>query len=657
VAEHLPDERRGPLAAAGLTLVLALLALGGLTSWVVDGAQEESARAFEESADQTALAVERELDAYLDELRDISAFAANAPDASPAEFAGFVEGTGIFEQLPSLVGIFFLHKVAAAEIDAFTEEVRRAIPDFTVTEIGPAEAGNRYVLTYYVPGAVDLELPIGTDITPIASLTAMIDTQGDRREGVAGSFQDDPYLLQVARDTDFTAVDTMLDIDFFIGVPAISSGAGGEPAGEVEGWVGAPVARFADVLEAAGAAQPEDVGLSATIDLDDTGFGDRSDLERVAELPGSAGDRADAAYEISRSVDVDGVNFTIVVWSSPGADRLPATVPALVVGGVTAALLAAAVVYLRQRARGRDRAFTRELRDREHAQRDILDSVTDAMVVLDDGGRLVGANPAWWRLRMAVDDGGTPPMGEQYLAAIEPHLRGGSDALAEGLRRVLDGGSHSPEIDVAVTEGDAHRWYAVQFTPLRGRAGGAVVVHSDITDRKRSHDALALRATRDDLTGLLNRAALEAEADRVLAEARAMHLRVAVLFVDLDGFKPINDEHGHAVGDEVLRAVGRRLTTAVRTTDRVARFGGDEFVVLVGPLGDVHVAEQTARRILHAFAGPVRVEDLDLAVSVSVGVAVTDEDGAVTRDGLLDAADGAMYRAKQSGGATAVTAW
>jgi diguanylate cyclase (GGDEF)-like protein len=184
-----------------------------------------------------------------------------------------------------------------------------------------------------------------------------------------------------------------------------------------------------------------------------------------------------------------------------------------------------------------------------------------------------------------------------------------------------------------------------------------VVVHSDITDRKRSHDALALRATRDNLTGLLNRAALEAEADRVLAEARAMHLRVAVLFVDLDGFKPINDEHGHAVGDEVLRAVGRRLTTAVRTTDRVARFGGDEFVVLVGPLGDVHVAEQTAHRILHAFAGPVRVEDLDLAVSVSVGVAVTDEDGAVTRDGLLDAADGAMYRAKQSGGATAVTAW
>jgi diguanylate cyclase (GGDEF)-like protein len=192
--------------------------------------------------------------------------------------------------------------------------------------------------------------------------------------------------------------------------------------------------------------------------------------------------------------------------------------------------------------------------------------------------------------------------------------------------------------------------------PLRGRRGGAVVVHSDITDRKRSHDELEFRATRDDLTGLLNRHALEAETDAALARARARGSVVAVLFVDLDGFKPINDQYGHAVGDEVLRAVARRLSTAVRTTDRVARFGGDEFVVLVGPLDEPVVAEQTAERILRAFDLPVRVDQLEIPVAVSIGVAVVDGAGAVSREGLIEAADEAMYRAKQGGGGRAVLA-
>lgn len=658
MAENLRSSRRGPLVAAAVTLVVAMGASGVLTASVANAAREESRLAFEESADQTAAAVERQLDAYLDELRDIGAFAANSPTASPAQFAGFVEGTGIFEQLPSLVGIFFLHRVPSEELDSFAERTRDVIPDFTITQLGSVEPGDHYVLTYYVPGTIDLALPVGTDVTALDSVVSMMSTQGTEREGVAGSFQDDPFLEQIARDTDFPAVDIMLDLDFFVGVPALAEAGGDEPEGELLGWVGAPVSEFDDVLASASAAQPEDLGLSVTIDLVDSGYSERSDLQRAAALPGSAGDREEAAYEISRSIDVDGVKFAIAVWSSPGADNLPAEVPALIAGGVAGSFLVAAVVYLRQRARDRDRAFTQELTDREHAQRDILDSVTDAMVVLDDGGRLVGANPAWWTLQPSDAGGGSAGgLGERYLAAIEPLLRGRGDELAQNLHEVLDGAGRSLQIDVPLRDGTGYRWYAVQFTPLHGRSGGAVVVHSDITDRKQRHDELALKAARDDLTGLLNRAALESEADRALTAARDAGRGAAALFVDVDGFKPINDEHGHRVGDEVLRAVARRLTTAVRTTDRVARFGGDEFVVLVGPLGDQGVAEQTAQRVLESFEGAIRVDGLDLDVSVSVGVAVTDPQGLMTRDELLAAADRAMYRAKQSGGATAATAW
>jgi diguanylate cyclase (GGDEF)-like protein len=178
------------------------------------------------------------------------------------------------------------------------------------------------------------------------------------------------------------------------------------------------------------------------------------------------------------------------------------------------------------------------------------------------------------------------------------------------------------------------------------------VIHTDITERKRTHDELQFKASRDNLTGLLNRDALEIEMDDAMRHARANGTSVAILFIDLDGFKRVNDDYGHAVGDEVLRSVSTRISAAVRTTDRVARIGGDEFVVLIAPLASAEVASTTAERILRAFHEPMSIGDNTLPVRASVGVAIVGAPLDASGDDLLLRADEAMYRAKQLGGST-----
>ncbi len=265
---------------------------------------------------------------------------------------------------------------------------------------------------------------------------------------------------------------------------------------------------------------------------------------------------------------------------------------------------------------------------------------------------MLATNPAWRRLRghdSEIDGPPDPDLGRSYLEAVAAQARGGLSELSEGFSRVVSG-SEAVEVDVPIEGGRGHRWYSVRITPLVGAGGGAVVVHADITERKRSEAALALRASHDDLTGLLNRSAMEDEVARALQRARVAGSGVGLLFLDLDGFKEVNDFHGHSVGDDVLRAVARRIASAVRTSDRVGRFGGDEFVVLVAPVGERQEVEVTARRLLDAMDSPVGVGDLTLSVGVSIGVAILDSPLGIDPDALVAMADRAMYEAKQAGG-------
>jgi diguanylate cyclase (GGDEF)-like protein/PAS domain S-box-containing protein len=184
-------------------------------------------------------------------------------------------------------------------------------------------------------------------------------------------------------------------------------------------------------------------------------------------------------------------------------------------------------------------------------------------------------------------------------------------------------------------------------------SGGArthfVSVITDITDRKRAEQELRYLANYDALTGLPNRSLLIERIDQGIARARRTEKRLAVLFLDLDRFKHVNDSMGHAAGDSLLRAAGARLRHIVRGNDSVARIGGDEFTVVLEDIDASADAEAIAGKILSAFEEPLELDNgQEVVISASIGISLFPDHGATAND-LLKFADTAMYQAKEHG--------
>jgi diguanylate cyclase (GGDEF)-like protein/PAS domain S-box-containing protein len=224
----------------------------------------------------------------------------------------------------------------------------------------------------------------------------------------------------------------------------------------------------------------------------------------------------------------------------------------------------------------------------------------------------------------------------------------GRAALVRRLR--AEGRLRNGELQVRVATGDIRNvLVSADVVDFMGDPC-ALVTFTDITDRKRYEARIEHLATHDELTGLPNRALMRDRIAQGLARARRAGLQVAVMFLDLDRFKVINDGYGHPFGDQLLRAVAQRLTELVREGDTVARLGGDEFLVLLLDLRRLADAYVVAQKILDALDGGISVGGRELHVNTSVGVALFPQDGHDV-DALITNADVAMYRAKELGGA------
>jgi diguanylate cyclase (GGDEF)-like protein/PAS domain S-box-containing protein len=222
--------------------------------------------------------------------------------------------------------------------------------------------------------------------------------------------------------------------------------------------------------------------------------------------------------------------------------------------------------------------------------------------------------------------------------------------LNEAVATVRRGEASSAQIRIRGTAG-SQRWVSWSAVPVRKEPGpfaGAFVSITDITPIKDAEEMLTLQVTHDALTGLPNRRMLWDRLATAIARLNRVDGSLAVLFLDLDGFKPVNDHLGHAAGDELLNVVAGRLLHTVRADDTVARLGGDEFVILLERIPDREHALLIADKIVRAINAPAALAQGDVTISVSIGIAVS-TDPYAGPDRLLREADRAMYDAKGAG--------
>jgi diguanylate cyclase (GGDEF)-like protein/PAS domain S-box-containing protein len=279
-----------------------------------------------------------------------------------------------------------------------------------------------------------------------------------------------------------------------------------------------------------------------------------------------------------------------------------------------------------------------------------LDSIGDAVISTDANGHVT------------------------YLNAVAEDLTGWARKEAAGrpfadVFRIINSGSREASVDpmrLAILENRA-----VSLTPncilvrrdgveagiedsaapihdRRGKVTGAVMVFRDVTEARALSSKMSHLAQHDGLTDLPNRMLLNDRLAQAMAMVQRRGKRLAVLYLDIDRFKHVNDTAGHLVGDRLLQSISKRLVDSVRSSDTVSRQGGDEFVILLSEVSDTKDAAVTAEKILAALGKPHRIDHHELLVSASIGIVTYPEDGE-TAEALIKNADVAMYQAKDCG--------
>ena len=284
------------------------------------------------------------------------------------------------------------------------------------------------------------------------------------------------------------------------------------------------------------------------------------------------------------------------------------------------------------------------LRANEERFRLIAENVSDLIAMDDAQGHRIYNSPSYSAM---FGDGLLLP-GTDSFYEIHPDDR-------DNVRRVFQetvatGVGHRARFRFVLADGST-RHIESQGSVIRGAAGAVsrvIVVSRDITDRLLSEERIWHLANYDPLTNLPNRALLSVQIEQELAYARNTRQLLAVLFIDLDNFKNVNDSLGHHAGDDLLRQFAERLRGALRTRDLVARQGGDEFIVLLPGLSDCSQVNAVCRKILEVSRLPFQIGSQEARVSASIGVSFFPEDGS-DADELLKHADTAMYSAKSEG--------
>ncbi len=493
----------------------------------------------------------------------------------------------------------------------------------------------------------------GDDVTPRAPLGPLLPGPGLLGQPV--DLWRDPSLqpvLQRARESGQMALSSQLDLRSW----RLGRGPGfvlvqpvfrpvGDGSRRLESWLLAPVA-IAALMDPLQAQMPR--GLSLRL-FD----GDGSQAQSLLYQPALALTqvlrqrqerlwRGGRAWTLLLAVHED--YAPLAGLSAPRSMALGGSL-----GSLLLALLAWALVGSRERAQALAERMTRALRESEQRWAFALEGAGDGVWDWDmRADRLV--TTARWKSLMGWPLSSAEPRFKQLLPLVHPDDQ---VALQQRLRSSIQSGMGNFEVEYRVrADGGGWRWLLARGRiverdgldePLR-----MIGTLSDIDARRQSEAQIHFLARHDPLTELANRAHFSERLQLALSHARRYRESLGLILVDLDRFKPVNDIHGHAVGDELLQAMARRLKAAVRETDVVGRIGGDEFLVLLcGPVSR-DSARLVAEKIYNLVAQPLQLGELRLELTCSLGLALYPDDGDDERS-LKKAADDAMYASKRAG--------
>lgn len=253
-----------------------------------------------------------------------------------------------------------------------------------------------------------------------------------------------------------------------------------------------------------------------------------------------------------------------------------------------------------------------------------------------------------WKSMLGYSDDEIGSAQSEFESRVHPD---DLEKVWEAIRAHFDGKSNEYTCEVRFRCKDGrYKWILARGQVIQRDENGqplrAIGTHTDINELKEAQEKLKHLAQHDQLTGLINRPFFEDRLTQTIALAKRHHNQVAVLFLDIDGFKQVNDTYGHAMGDLLLYEVAHSIQKYIRSTDTLARFGGDEFAIIITEIKSQTDLMPILQKIIRAFAKEYIIKNHKLAVTLSIGVAIYPKDG---HDSLIEKADAAMYYVKQHG--------
>lgn len=275
----------------------------------------------------------------------------------------------------------------------------------------------------------------------------------------------------------------------------------------------------------------------------------------------------------------------------------------------------------------------------------VIENMSEGIMITNPEGIITQVNPAFEKI--------TGYSADQVIGKNPNVLNSGkhhADFFADMWQTLQASSSWKGEIFNRCANGDLY----IQDTSItevsdwNGHTINYVSVIQDVTAQRHYHEELKELALYDNLTGLANRRLFKEQVNTALHMARRRDIIFAILFIDLDGFKPVNDKYGHEAGDYVLSEFGKRLKQALREDDEACRFGGDEFTMLLSMVESSEDAQKAALRLLDNLLQPISWEEHAISVGASIGIALYPQDGE-DYDTLIKSADARMYQAKQKG--------